>query len=72
MVRKLVNKIVRIISDNDNYIDYIGIDLVVTHSSNKGLVYDDNMFPMMLLDLDVVDSGKSVPFSLYEYEVEEV
>lgn len=68
----MVNKIVRIISDNDNYIDYIGIDLVVTHSSNKGLVYDDNMFPMMLLDLDVVDSGKSVPFSLYEYEVEEV
>ena len=68
----MVNKIVRIVSDNDNYIDYIGIDLVVTHSSNKGLVYDDNMFPMMLLDLDVVDSGKSVPFSLYEYEVEEV
>ena len=68
----MINKIVRIISDNDNYIDYIGIDLVVTHSSNKGLVYDDNMFPMMLLDLDVVDSGKSVPFSLYEYEVEEV
>ena len=68
----MVNKIVRIISDNENYIDYIGIDLVVTHSSNKGLVYDDNMFPMMLLDLDVVDSGKSVPFSLYEYEVEEV
>lgn len=72
MVRKLVNKIVRIISDNENYIDYIGKDLVVTHSSNKGLGYDNSLFPMMLLDLDVVDSGKSVPFSLYEYEVEEV
>ena len=68
----MVNKIVRIISDNENYIDYIGIDLVVTHSSNKGLVYDNSLFPMMLLDLDVVDSGESVPFSLYEYEVEEV
>ena len=65
----MVNKIVRIVSDNENYIDYIGIDLVVTHSSNKGLGYDNSM---MLLDLDVVDSGKSVPFSLYEYEVEEV
>ena len=68
----MVNKIVRIISDNDNYIDYIGKDLVVTHSSNKSLGYDNSLFPMMLLDLDVVDSGKSVPFSLYEYEVEVV
>ena len=68
----MINKIVRIVSDNDNYIDYIGIDLVVTHSSNKSLGYDNSLFPMMLLDLDVVDSGKSVPFSLYEYEVEVV
>ena len=50
----MVNKIVRIISDNENYIDYIGIDLVVTHSSNKGLGYDNSLFPMMLLDLDYV------------------
>jgi len=63
---------VRIISDNENYIDYVGIDLRVTHSSNKGIYYDSCMYPQMLCDLEVIDTGESVPFSLYEYEFEEV
>lgn len=62
---------VRIISDNDNYDDYRNMDLIVTKSSNDGLGYDSGMYPEMLMDLETTD-GEPLPFSLYEYEVEEI
>ena len=71
----MINKIVRIISDNDNYIDYIGKDLIIVDAVNsvrENQFYDYSMNGMYLCDLEVVSTGEVVPFSLYEYEVEEV
>ena len=71
----MVNKIVRIISDNDNYIDYIGKDLIIVDAVNsvrENQFYDYSMNGMYLCDLEVVSTGEVVPFSLYEYEFEEV
>lgn len=67
-MKNLVNKIVRIISDNENYIDWLDRDLVITYASNKGQRYDDCMFPQMLCDLQDANTGESCPFALYEYE----
>jgi hypothetical protein len=66
----LVNKIVRITSDNENYIDWINRDLVITYASNKGLGYDDTMYPQMLCDFQDADTGEVCPFACYEYEFE--
>ena len=63
---------VRIVSDNENYINYLDIDLIVTHASNKGMGYDQNMYPELLCDLKVKGTGKAVPFALYDYELETV
>lgn len=64
----LVNKIVRITSDNENYIDWLDRNLVITYASNKGQWYDNSMFPEMLCDLQDADTGEACPFALYEYE----
>ena len=63
----MVNKTVRIISDNENYIDYMNKDLIIT-DAEKDQFYNG----MYLCDLEVVSTGETVSFSLYEYEVEEV
>ena len=63
----MVNKIVRIISDNENYIDYIGIDLVVTER-----YFQEDRDEEPLFNLNIVDSGELFPFSLYEWEFEVV
>ena len=70
-MRKLVGEIVRIISDNENYSDYLDIDLVITYCNNdiNGMAYDSSMYPEMLCDLETLD-GEEVPFSLYECEFE--
>lgn len=68
----LVNKTVRITSDNENYTDWLDRDLVITHASNSGRGYDNSMYPQMLCDLMDADSGEPCPFALYEYEFEEV
>lgn len=62
---------VRIISDNENYIDYLNQDLVITsistnESEHPGYDYSVNE---RLFDLKTLN-GEDVPFSLYEYEVE--
>ncbi len=66
----LVNKIVRITSDNENYIDWIDRDLVITHASNEGVGYDSGMYPEMLCDFQDVHTGETCPFDCYEYEFE--
>ena len=71
----MVNKIVRIISDNDNYIDYMGKDLIITDAVNsvrENQFYDYSMGGMYLCDLEVLSTGEVVPFSLYEWEFEGV
>ena len=63
---------VRITSDNDNYIEYLDQDLIITHiamNENEHAGYDNSMGGEQLLDLQTID-GEDVPFSLYEYEVE--
>lgn len=69
-MRNLVNKTVQIISDNENYIDWMDRDLIITHASNSGNGYDSGMYPEMLCDLMDADTGENCPFSLYEYEFE--
>lgn len=69
------NKVVRIISDNECYSEYIGKDLIITdviNSVRENQFYDSSMNGMYLCDLEDLESGLSVPFSLYEYEFEEV
>lgn len=72
MKDKIIGKVVRIINDNENYIDWLNRDLVITYANNKGTGYDSCMFPEMLCDLMDADSGEECPFALYEYEFEEV
>ena len=58
---------VRITSNNENYIDYVGIDLVIVER-----YYQEDRDDEPIYDLEVIATGESVPFSLYEYEFEEV
>jgi hypothetical protein len=66
--KNLVNKNVKIVSDNENYIDWIEKNLVITFASNSGNGYDESMYPQMLCDLADADNGEDCPFALYEYE----
>lgn len=71
----MIGKVVRIISDNKCYTEYMGKDLIIVDAVNsirENQFYDYSMGGMYLCDLEVLESGKSVPFSLYEYEFEEV
>jgi hypothetical protein len=71
----MVGKVVRIISDNESYTEFLGKDLIIVDAINsvkESQIYDYFMNGMYLCDLEVLDSGLSVPFSLYEYEFEEV
>ena len=65
------NKKFKIVSDNESYADYLDKVLVCTHASNSGRGYDSCMYPEMLMSFKLQD-GSKFPFSLYEYEVEEI
>lgn len=67
---RLTGRTVRIVSDNDNYSEYINKDLIITSASNKGYFYDDALYPQKLCDLKVKGTNLEVPFALYEYEFE--
>jgi len=69
MKKKLIGKKVRIISDNENYSDFVGKTLICTFASNSGNGYDSCMYPEMLCDFKTID-GNEFPFALYEYEFE--
>lgn len=73
--KDLINKVVRICSDNENYTEFIGVDLIIVDAVNsvrENRFYDYSMNGIYLCDLEVLESGLSVPFSLYEYEFEDV
>lgn len=71
MKNKTLNgSIVRIISDNENYNEWLDRDLIVRHCSNHGLGYDNCMYPELLCDLEDSETGFELPFALYEYEFE--
>ena len=73
MRKKLLNKTAKIVSDNENYRDYAGKELVITHvayNSEDHLGYDSSMEGQALCDFEVKETKESVPFSLYEYEFE--
>ena len=67
---KLINKKVRIISDNENYSEWLNRVLTITHADNKGVGYDDSCYPEKLCDLEDAETGEECPFALYEYEFE--
>ena len=72
MKKKLLGKKAIIISDNENYADYMDKVLKVTHvaySTQDHPGYDDFLQGMALCDFETMQ-GESVPFSLYEYEFE--
>lgn len=62
--------LVRIISDNENYSEWIGRDLLITYSTTNGDGYDSSVYPQLLCDLEDVETGFELPFSLYEWEFE--
>jgi len=71
----LINKVVRITSDNENYTEFLGLDLIIVDAINsvrENQFYDYSMNGMYLCDLEVLESGLYVPYSLYEYEFEVV
>ena len=65
---------VRIISDNDSYDNYRGkvLKIVGVYTSSLQHPGFDEGVGQALYDLEAVDSLEGVPFSLYEYEFEEV
>ncbi len=65
----MIGKQVRIISDNENYAEWMNRDLTVVYASNSGCGYDSCMYPELLLDLIDSDTGEECPFALYEWEV---
>jgi len=67
MKKNLVGKKAVIVSDNENYSEYINTVLVITYASNSGNGYDSGMYPEMLCDF-VCENGDEFPFALYEYE----
>lgn len=68
-MRNLIGKKAKIISDNENYTEYLDEILIITHADNKGRGYDDAMYPQMLCSFDIQGKlNKEFPFSLYEYE----
>lgn len=61
-------------NDNENYADYVGKELVITHKAvnrreHRG--FDESMTGQGLYDFVVRQTGEEVPFSLYDYEIEQ-
>ncbi len=59
-------------NDNENYDEFRDMVLVVVNAETGGNGYDESMYPEKLMDLIVEETGEDLPFSLYEYEVEEI
>jgi len=66
--------IIRSDNDNENYDKYRGKELVITHkatSEKEHRGYDSSMEGQGLYDFFVRKTGETVPFSLYDYEIEQ-
>lgn len=64
-MKSLINKVVRITSDNENYKEYLDKDLIIVKSYFQKDRDDEPMY-----NLDIVNSIKVFPFCLYEWEFE--
>lgn len=64
-MKSLINKVVRITSDNENYKEYLDKELIIVESYFQEDRDDEPMY-----DLDIVNSIEVFPFSLYEWEFE--
>jgi hypothetical protein len=65
---------VTIVSDNENYTDFMNRILIVTNvtkDKTEHSGYDSSLSPEYLYDLKTV-SGENVPFSLYDYELKAI
>jgi len=63
---------VKVISDNENYVDFKDKTLIVTHIAkniDEHPGYDDGVAPDKLCDF-ITEDGEEVNCSLYEYEFE--
>lgn len=61
-------------NDNENYNEFRGKLLIITHvatNQDEHPGYDDSMGGEGLYELMVDETGEEVPFSLYDYELEE-
>lgn len=58
-------------NDNDNYNDFKEDVLIITNAEVGGIGYDMGVYPQQLLSFKK-ENGEEIPFSLYEYEVEEI
>lgn len=70
MKKNLLNRKAKITSDNENYTEFMGKKLIITHvaySTSEHPGYDTSLAGEALCDFKTID-GKDVPFSLYEYE----
>ena len=60
--------IIRSDNDNENYEDYTNQELVITHN----ITYKStNQEEHILYSLQMRKTGEKVPFSLYDYELEQ-
>jgi len=59
-----------IVSDNENYKDYINTTLIITNAEIGGRGYDSGLYPEALCSFIDEETGTEIPFSLYEYEFE--
>jgi len=64
---------VKVSEDNDNegYNSFRDKVLIITHADNKGLGYDEGMFPQGLYCFED-EEGNEINCSLYDYELESV
>lgn len=74
-VKHLIGKRVIIVSDNEQYSKYLEEELTITHASIGGLGYDWSVYETDPENADalccfVYSKGRTVPFSLYEWEFE--
>jgi len=55
-------------NDNENYNDFRDKTLIITHAENKGVGYDEGMFPQGLYCFETLE-GEEIDSSLYDYEL---
>ncbi len=67
-----INDRVQIVSDNENYVKYLNMPLIITHiarNTDEHPGYDEGLNGEGLYDLKT-EAGEDLPFSLYFYELE--
>lgn len=72
MKKNLLNKKVKVISDNDSYDSFRDKTLIITHvayNTDQHPGYDNGLEGEALCDFKTIE-GEDVPCSLYEYEFE--